>query len=95
MLSSSLRSVLTSITSKSATTKTVQSMANAVVKNRDASLSTAKVAKAAAPAVAKNHAESRSVVSGKGYSRTASSSSIDSSRIFSSAAAGDCHMTGF
>ena len=94
MLSSSLRSVLTSITSKSATTKTVQSMANAVVKNRDASLSTAKVAKAAAPAVAKNHAESRSVVSGKGYSRTASSSSM-TSRIFSSAAAGDCHMTGF
>ena len=84
MLSSSLRSVLTSITSKSATAKTVQSMANAVVKNRDASLSTAKAA-AATPPVAKNHA---------GYSRTASSSSM-TSRIFSSAAAGDCHMTGF
>ena len=91
MLSSSLRLVLTSIASKSATGKTVQSMGKKVaMKNREASLSTAQ----AAAAVVAHPAETRSVVVGKGYSPSSSSSS-STSRIFSTAAAGDCHMTGF
>ena len=91
MLSSSLRLVLTSIASKSATGKTVQSMGKKVaVKNREASLSTAQVAST----VVAHPAETRSVVVGKGYSPSSSSSS-STSRIFSTAAAGDCHMTGF
>lgn len=87
MLSSSLRSVLTAIASKPAG-KIVPSVARVAAKN-ESSLSMTKVARAPC-----NSSDVRNTLPGHGYNSHARTSSKDSG-LFSTAAAGDCHMTGF